>query len=65
MSTENLVRPHTLPRIVRETTTQNREEIFSNKLTCILCNTSLDNKTQEHKCVLRPKNKDIVISKYL
>jgi hypothetical protein len=62
MSTDNLLRPHTLPRTSRETTSQ-PHEIFSNKLTCILCNTSLDNKTHEHKCVLRPKNKDVIISK--
>lgn len=63
MSTEHLVRRHTLPRPFRNISSQ-VTSLFSNKLSCILCNVSLDTTTQEHKCTLRPDNKDIIITKY-
>lgn len=61
MSTENLVRRHTLPRPFRNISSN--MSLFTDKLCCILCNISLDSNTQEHKCTLRPDNKDIIITK--
>jgi len=58
MSTEHIVRRHTLPRPPSQIVS-----LFTNKLSCILCNVSLDTTTHEHKCTLRPHNKDIIITK--
>lgn len=63
MSTEHVVRPHTLPRPFRNISSQ-ISSLFTDKLSCILCNVSLDTNTQEHKCSLRPDNKDIIITKH-
>jgi hypothetical protein len=64
MSTEHLVRRHTLPRPFRNISS-NMSSLFRDKLTCILCNVSLDSNVQEHRCTLRPDDKDIIISKHL
>lgn len=37
----------------------------SEKLCCIICNTSLDIYTKDHNCILRPTYTDIVIRSYV
>ena len=63
MSTEHLARRHSLPRPFRNISSQ-ISSLFTDKLTCILCNISLESNTQEHKCALRPDDKDVIISKH-
>lgn len=60
MSTEHLIKSHSLPRTFREMSSH-IHGIFRTKLSCIICNTSLDTNTQEHSCILRPENKDVII----
>lgn len=64
MSTEYLKKFYAFPRTLRDIPTQ-FHNIFTEKLSCILCNMSLDSHIQEHMCTLRPKDKDIIINKYL
>ena len=60
MFTEHLIKSQSLPRTFREMSSY-VHVFFKERLSCIVCNTSLDINTQEHNCILRPQNKDIVI----
>lgn len=63
MSTEHLIKSHSLPRTFREMTSH-IHTLIRTKLSCIICNASLDVNTQEHVCCLRPKSRDVVIRNY-
>jgi hypothetical protein len=60
MSIEHLVKSQTLPRTIREMSSQ-LHGLFFEKLSCIICKESIEPTTKYHECILRQKDKDIII----